>query len=103
MRETYIEKTVCSHARSAGLLAVKFKNPVERGWPDRIFFGPGGFTFFIEFKAPDKVPNPLQLATHERLRRLGFGVFVVDNVDAGRKLIDLIVKGREGFATTDLN
>ena len=36
---------------------------------------------FVELKAPGKKPRPLQLKRKRMLERLGFPVYVVDNID----------------------
>ncbi|HHD7566826.1 TPA: VRR-NUC domain-containing protein, partial [Escherichia coli] len=47
--------------------------------PDRIVLLPGGRIVFVECKAPGKPPRPDQLREHERLRKLGFTVVVLDS------------------------
>lgn len=42
----------------------------------------------IEFKAPDKEPNKGQRIIHKMLDKCGFRVYVVDNIDDGKKLFN---------------
>ena len=87
--ETDVENAVCRYARARGLLALKFASPNRRSVPDRIFLGPGAAVFFIEFKRPGVTKaTEAQLREHERLRRLGFVVHVVNRIDAGKAIID---------------
>ena len=87
MLESHIEKTVCSHARKLGWLVFKFVSPGVRGVPDRIFIKHGSL-LFIEFKAPKKKPNRLQVWIHDQLESHGFPVYVIDDIDAGKELVD---------------
>jgi hypothetical protein len=47
--------------------------------PDDLIKIPGRFPFFVECKAPGEKPRAGQLREHERLRRMGFKVFVVSS------------------------
>lgn len=87
-RESLIESKVCAYARRKGLRADKWTSPGRRSVPDRIFLGPGAMIFFIEFKRPGEKPTKLQEAEHAELRKLGFSVYVIDNVEDGIALID---------------
>ncbi|EES5143852.1 VRR-NUC domain-containing protein, partial [Escherichia coli] len=51
----------------------------RRSVPDRIVLLPGGRIIFVECKSPGKPPRPDQLREHERLRKLGFTVVVLDS------------------------
>lgn len=59
-----------------------------RHWPDRIFFFPNGVTVFIEFKAPGKRPRAGQREMIKRLKKLGFPVYVVDNLEQAKKILE---------------
>lgn len=88
MREADIEAAVCRYARSKGLLAFKFTSPGRRNVPDRLVLLPGGRSLFIEFKAPGKTPTAGQQREHLRLLSLGHKVFVVDDIERGKRVID---------------
>jgi hypothetical protein len=92
MREKEIEGKVCRYARSKNIAAYKFTSPARAAVPDRLIVYKEGM-FFIEFKATGKKPTPQQEREHERLRSLNAKVFVVDNVDAGKFIIDAISMG----------
>lgn len=53
----------------------------RRGAPDLLVLLPG-MHFFIEAKAPGEKPRPEQLREHDRLRKAGIDVYVLDNVDS---------------------
>ena len=47
---------------------------------------------FVEFKAPDKHPTKLQIKVISRIETHGFSVYIIDNVEEGKKLADNFVK-----------
>lgn len=91
--EKDIEKRVCEFARSKGVLVYKFTSPNKRSVPDRIFIPPDSPVFFVEFKRLGCVPTPAQEVEIAKIRKQGVKVFVVDNVEAGKQMIDLYVQG----------
>ena len=93
MLEKQIEAKVCDYAKSKGVLAYKFTSPARAAVPDRLFIGPDGRMWFCEFKREGQVPTPAQEREHDRLRRHKVNVFVVDNVDSGKMVIDMMVAG----------
>lgn len=54
---------------------------VNAGVPDRIVILPFNRVHFVELKAPDKKPTPLQLVQHRKLDTLGCRVWVIDSKD----------------------
>jgi G:T-mismatch repair DNA endonuclease (very short patch repair protein) len=91
MTEAHIEKKVCDHAKRHGWLVYKFQSPSQRGVPDRIFLKKR-LAMFMEFKAPGKRPTKQQLATHQKFRDQGFHVYVVDDIDVGKRLLEIDVE-----------
>ena len=51
---------------------------------------PKGTVFFVEFKREGMKPTPQQTREHDRLRGHKVAVFVVDSVDAGRLVVNLM-------------
>ena len=90
MREKVIEQKVVAEVKKAGGICPKWVAPGFDGVPDRIAMFPGGKLAFVEVKAPGEQPRPLQRTRHELLRRLGFKVFVLDNVEKIGGMIDEI-------------
>lgn len=88
--EKNIENRVCAYAKKRGWRAMKFVSPAYRSVPDRIFFKAPGRAFFIEFKKPGKKPTPKQTLECQRLIDEGFDVFVIDSVEDGMHVIDLM-------------
>ena len=81
MREKIIEKELARAVKGKGGIAPKFTSPGFYGMPDRLILLPGGRMGFVELKAPGKKPRALQEARHKLLRRLGFKVYVIDEIN----------------------
>jgi hypothetical protein len=93
MRESFIEGKVCDYAKANGWVVYKFSSPSCRGVPDRIFLKDGS-VFFIEFKATGGKVTKLQRAVHIRIESKGIKVYVVDDIEIGKGIVD----GQERFA-----
>jgi len=91
MLEKEIEKKVCDYAKKFDWVTFKFVSPSNRGVPDRIFMRQHKM-MFIEFKAKGKKPTNLQNLVAQTISKTGFEVFVVDNVDQGKGIIDAYTK-----------
>lgn len=88
--EKVIEKNVCDYAKTLGCLVYKFTSPARRSVPDRLFILPAGQgVFFIEFKRKGCKPTPAQQIEIGKIKAQGTSVYVVDNVDAGKRSIEL--------------
>ena len=89
MYERTIEQVLVARARAMGGIAPKFTSPGFDGMPDRLVLLPSGRMGFVELKAPGKKPRALQEARHKLLRRLGFKVYVIDEINQ----IDSVLEG----------
>ena len=81
MREKVIEHALVMETKSRGGIAPKFTSLGFDGMPDRLVLLPSGRMGFVELKAPGKKPRALQEARHRLLRRLGFKVYVIDEIN----------------------
>ena len=90
MREKTVEQKLVSEVKKAGGICPKWVAPGFDGVPDRIAMFPGGKIAFVEVKAPGEKPRPLQEARHELLRRLGFRVYILDEIEKIGGIIDEI-------------
>lgn len=88
MLEKQIEKKVCDYAKEKGILVYKFSSPGHAAVPDRMFIF-AGQVMFIEFKRGGEKPTAPQEREHARIRNQDVKVFVIDDVEKGKKLIDL--------------
>lgn len=93
MLEKQIEAKVCDYAKAKGLLAYKFTSPARAAVPDRMFITPDGRVFFCEFKRGGQKPTEAQEREHHRLRGHKVNVFVVDNIETGRIMVDVMLMG----------
>lgn len=90
MREKTVEQQLVKAVKSAGGIALKFISPGYDGMPDRIILFPHGKMAFVEVKAPGKRPRPLQQSRHRLLQKLGFKVYVLDDIDQIGGILDEI-------------
>ena len=91
MRESKIEREVCAYARDKyDMLTRKLSGELTSGWPDRMVLTPEGYICFIEFKQQDQDLRPIQQRMCEKLVRYGFDVFVCDDLEQGKRLIDYV-------------
>lgn len=86
--ESVTERWVVNYAESLGWLAFKLNNPSASGWPDRLFVSPNGVHVYIEFKRQGKVPRKLQRYRIDALKRQNCIVYVCDNSEQGKEMID---------------
>ena len=89
--ERDIEGAVCKYAVTRGMLHYKFTSPARAAVPDRLFINQHGKAFMVEFKRHGKKPTPAQDREIAKLRAQNVNVFVVDNVDDGRAVVDMMV------------
>ena len=92
--EKIIEQALVKATRERGGICPKFTSPGMDGVPDRLVLLPDCHLGFVEVKAPGKKPRPLQLHRHMQLRRLGYPVFVLDDTDQIKGILDEIQEGR---------
>lgn len=79
MRERDIERYLTQCVKDIGGKAYKFTSPGNNGVPDRIVILPRGQISFIELKAPNQKPKPLQMAQMKKLKDLGCDVRIIDS------------------------
>ena len=91
MLEKQIEAKVCDYAKTKNVLAYKFTSPARAAVPDRMFVAPDGRVWFCEFKRAGQKPTAAQEREHLKLRDHKVNVFVIDNVDEGKTMIDLML------------
>lgn len=93
MRERDIEKYLVERVKALGGEVRKVKWIGRNGAPDRLVMLPDTVenlcgnlihhsnTFWVELKATGKKPEPHQLREHERMRRMGQRVVVIDSIE----------------------
>ena len=95
MTEKHIEQQLVKAVRSHGGIAPKFVSPGYDGVPDRLILMPGGRIAFCELKAPGKKMRPLQIRRKAQIERLGFSVYIIDEVSQIMPTVSEILKGGE--------
>lgn len=91
--EQAIEAYLVSEVRRRGGLCLKYSNPAEAGYPDRLVILPregwtGPAIWFVELKRDGGKARPLQEARLAALRRLGVEAFVI----AGSSEVDALMR-----------
>jgi hypothetical protein len=94
--ESKIEQDTCDLVwKHLGIVGSKLVTPGDTGYPDRIFWLPGGKPLLIEFKRPGEEPEPKQEYIHAQLRKLGYQVEVHDNaIRAFQAVIEAVATAR---------
>lgn len=87
MREKLIEEYFVREVKKAGGLALKVNSSSMRGLPDRMVLLPNGILFFAEMKATGKTARALQNFVHNKLKALGFEVYVVDSNEKVKEVL----------------
>jgi len=93
--EKQIEDRFVRMAEERGWWAVKLASPSTRGMPDRMVLTPGKHVVFIEFKRPGAKVYKLQGWVHDRLRRLGFTVFVCEDAQHAADQVEASIESEE--------
>lgn len=75
-----------------GGIAYKFTSPARRSVPDRLCLVPNNIMFFVEVKAPGKLPTKKQVNEIAKIRRLSFRVHVVDSKEGVKGLINFYIR-----------
>jgi hypothetical protein len=92
MKESEIDQALRKHAEARGVLYLKMNIDGRRGYPDRMLLIPrapyGGIAVFIELKRTGERPRKQQFHKIEKLKRMGFDVVAIDDVEDGKRVID---------------
>lgn len=86
--EAEIEKPAVAYGRKTGWVMRKYTSPAHRSVPDRLCMHDFGTIVFIEFKRPGEDATALQKDEHRELRARGFIVYVIDNVEDAKRVLD---------------
>ena len=81
--EKDLERTFSEHLnRTKKVWVIKLLSTFVKGLPDRMILCGGGYVGFAEIKTTGKKPTKIQTYIHEKLRALGFKVFVIDDLES---------------------
>jgi len=87
MRERDIEDYLVKRVAAMGGEVRKVRWIGRRGAPDRLVMFPN-LTVWVELKRPGAEAEAHQLREHDRMRRLGQRVEIIDSLAAVEKLLD---------------
>lgn len=92
MRERDIEAHLVKRVREVGGECRKVQWVGRVGAPDRLVMLPpwalgSGITVWVELKAPGEKARPSQVREHERMRKLGQRVVIIDSIDGIEELL----------------
>lgn len=105
MRESTIEKYLVAQVEALGGEVRKVKWIGRNSAPDRVVMmpsrrlastidcawcNPKGLAVWVELKAPGEEPTAAQLREHNRMRRVGQTVIVIDSLEG----VDALIAGR---------
>ena len=88
MRESKIESFFVKLIEDMGGEAEKFKSPARRNVPDRLVTLPCEIISFAEIKRTGKGATEAQARDHERRRRRGFRVDVINSLENAKDVAE---------------
>lgn len=90
--EKAIERKLNELTTKHGGMCIKLLSFHTIGLPDRLCIFPGSKIVFVELKTTNQKPRPIQLFMHDKIRKLGFRVEVIDTIDKVNKLVEEYAK-----------
>ena len=78
--------------RTKKVWVIKLLSAFIKGLPDRMILCQGGYVGFAEIKTTGKKPTKIQSHIHEKLRALGFTVFVIDDLESRDSAISFFLR-----------
>lgn len=94
--EKDLERTFSENLnRTKKVWVIKLLSTFIKGLPDRMILCQGGYVGFAEIKTTGKKPTKIQTYIHEKLRALGFKVFVIDDLESRDAAISFFLKNAE--------
>ena len=91
--EKALEKTFSEHLnRTKKVWVIKLLSTFIKGLPDRMVLCKGGYVGFAEIKTTGKKPTKIQLYIHDKLKELGFEVFIIDDIESRDNAISFFLK-----------
>lgn len=91
--EKALEKTFSEHLnRTKKVWVIKLLSTFIKGLPDRMVLCKGGYVGFAEIKTTGKKPTKIQLYIHDKLKDLGFQVFIIDDIESRDRAVSFFLK-----------
>lgn len=93
VEEKALEKTFSAYLnQTKNVWVIKLLSTFVKGLPDRLILCRGGYVGFAEIKTTGKKPTKIQLYIHDKLRNLGFEVFVIDDIESRDTAVSFFLK-----------
>lgn len=86
--EKLVERKLVEQVKLHNGLCIKLLCNHILGLPDRLCLFPGSRLAFVELKTTGQKPKKIQLYMHNKIRKLGFRVEVIDSVNDVYKFIN---------------
>lgn len=90
--EKAIERYLVKRVKAMGGICLKYSNPGEVGYPDRLCIFPNGVTRWVELKSKGEELRAIQLNRIARLLRMDHSVWVCDSKQTIDNLISSLSK-----------
>ena len=78
--------------RTKKVWVIKLLSTFIKGLPDRLILCKGGYVGFAEIKTTGKKPTKIQLYIHNKLKELGFVVFIIDDIESRDRAVSFFLK-----------
>lgn len=78
--------------RTKKVWVIKLLSTFIKGLPDRMILCQGGYVGFAEIKTTGKKPTKIQTYIHEKIRALGFKVFIIDDLESRDAAISFFLR-----------
>jgi Holliday junction resolvase len=91
--EKLLERKLREALKLKGGWGLKILSNHIKGLPDRLCLLPGGVVFFAEIKTTKKKTVKIQKFIHNKLRNLGFRVYVIDTSEQIKEIIENEIQG----------
>lgn len=99
--EKALEKTFSAYLnQTKKVWVIKLLSTFIKGLPDRLVLCKGGYVGFAEIKTTGKKPTKIQLYIHDKLKDLGFVVFVIDDIESRDRAIRFFLNNVRDNTTT---
>jgi hypothetical protein len=76
--EKAIERYLCLRVAEKGGICLKYSNPNQAGYPDRVIILPKGKTIWVELKSKGQHPSKIQLSRFAKMEALEHKVYICD-------------------------
>ncbi|ARB05710.1 hypothetical protein [Synechococcus virus S-ESS1] len=103
MREVGVEMPVVVRAEAAGFFCRKVAWVGRKHAPDRVFAREDRGEVWLEFKKPKGKARLGQIREHDRMRKAGMEVHVVDSVYDGLRILGLLPNSNNGPTLSEID